>query len=146
MKEAIGIIASKFEGLLAGTEAIVNLSANTSSTLTLTLQDNYVFYLMEFSALSTASDNVATIRDESTNTVYGFTEIPDVDSKVTNYPLIKPSFQNKMTVLLQNNAGVTSTVTFRLYGILIPYNNHLDFENALYNLVGMKGKIVGGNC
>ena len=146
MNEIVGIVASKYNGTLNGEEIILNIGANANSTVSMSINNNEVFYLMDFSYLATTSDVRCTIRDESTNTIYSAIEIPDTNTIVKYYPFLKQGFKNKITVLLENNSGVTTTVTFTLHGIRIPFNNYLDFENHLYKLAGFKDDREGRNC
>lgn len=139
MLEITRLTASKFNGEQAGTSTIFTLSASTTSTLTFTIPDGYVFYLLEFGGNSQSPGLQVQLRNNQSTDLQEYSDFPDSFVIIPYYPFLRDPFETNMNVRFTNNNSASQVVTFMLTGILIPERKKYEFEQAIFNYLGIGG-------
>ncbi len=118
--EITRILASKNNGEQGATSAIFDVAAGSSASMVLTIQDGYVFFLLEYGGNVTAADVEVDLRNREGLNLISHPEFPDAFVKFEYTPHIKEYFKNQLSLFVQNNGSATITATLFVEGFLIP--------------------------
>ena len=142
VSDSVKIIASKFEGASGNTSTIFDLTADTTSTLSLTVPRGYVYYLFSYGGNSQSPGISVTIQDRAGRSLENYNNFPDSFVKFDYVPFIQQYFRDSVKIYFQNTSSTTNTITFFVEGVLIPERHQLHFEDALYRFVsqGLEGR------
>lgn len=128
-------IARKHNAEFGAASSIFNMADGSVVTVTITIPNGVVMYLLRHGGYANQADVLAEFSDAQGSLLWDWEEYPDTSFNTEQIPLTQKAFKNNIKTVFTNTSGNTATILLKIEVLLVPEFEMAGFEADILKLV-----------